>query len=103
MTIEDIQRYMRCWEQRTYSEEIDHFYALRNNARMRRRIMAYMERLNICNRNMDGNSVTNLLRVPAAEGNNPAVPKYTKVFEQWIHMNYISPLTYISYAIQEDI
>ncbi len=102
MTIEDIQVYMRCWGQYTYREEVDRFYSLRNNAEMRSRIMAYMERLDISNRYMDGNSVTNLLRNDDAEGNNPAVPQYTKVFNRWLNMSYISPLTYI-YQICESI
>lgn len=96
MTIEDIQTYMYCWGQHTYREGIDMFYTLRNDLERRRRIMAYMERLDISNRNMDGNSVEGLLRNPDAErNNNPAVPHYTEVFNQWLNMNYISPLTYI--------
>ena len=74
---------MYCWGQHTYREEIDRFYTLRNDLEKRRRIMAYMERLDICNRNMDGNSVEGLLRNPDAERNdNPAVPHYTEVFNQ---------------------
>lgn len=95
MTIEDIQVYMRCWGQHTYREEVDRFYTLRNNVEMRSRIVAYMERLEISNRYMNGDSVTNLLRNDDAEGNNPAVPLYTEVFNQWLNANYISPLTYI--------
>ena len=95
MTIEDIQTYMSCWGQHTYCEEIDRFFVLRDNVAMRRRMIAYMERLNIINRYMDGNSVTNLLRIADAERNNVVVPRYTEVFNQWINMSYISPLTYI--------
>ena len=47
MTIEDIQTYMYCWGQHTYREGIDMFYTLRNDLERRRRIMAYMERLDI--------------------------------------------------------
>lgn len=95
MTIEDIQVYMRCWGQHTYREEVDRFFTLRNKAEMRSRIVAYMERLEISNRYMNGDSVMNLLRNDDAEGNNPAVPQYTEVFNQWLNANYISPLTYI--------
>ena len=44
---------------------------------------------------MNGDSVMNLLRNDDAEGNKPAVPQYTEVFNQWLNANYISPLTYI--------
>lgn len=88
MTIEDIQGYMCCWGQRTYREEVDRFYTLRNNIEMRRRIMAYMDKLDISNSYMDGHSVTNLLRNDDAEGNNPAVPQYTEVFNQWLDTSY---------------
>lgn len=102
MTIEDIQKYMRCWAQRTYNEEIAYFHALRNNAGMRRRIIVYLDKLKITNRHMDGYSITNLPRINAAEENRGIVPKYTEIFNQWLDMNYISPLTYI-YKICENI
>ena len=102
MTIEDIQNYMYCWGQHTYREETDRFYTLRNNVEMQRRIILYLEKLNIDGRYMDGNSITNLPRINAAEENNGVVPQYTEVFNQWLDMNYISPLTYI-YQICKNI
>lgn len=96
MTIEDIQRYMNCWGQRTYREEIDNFYLLYNDLEKRKKIIEYIERLGISNLNMDGNSIKGLLRNQDAERNdNPVVPYYTEIFNQWLNMNYISPLTYI--------